>query len=77
MRVLLIVILLVMLIVASIYAYRQRRRAKGNPLLWLSRKERQEFARERVKREQEQYDLQHQQDLIDIINSEVRKGNPL
>lgn len=45
----------------------RRIKASDSPLLYLSRKERREYARELLKREQERYELKHQDELLDLI----------
>lgn len=60
-------------LVATIYGRIQRRRAfqAANPMLaGITRKERRAYAKELREREQEQYDLQLQQDLIDVLQAQ-------
>lgn len=68
----LVVILVIALTIAIIYARSQKRRVDGvsDPSVWLSRKERREHAKELLKREKDQYELSLQQDLMKIINKE-------
>lgn len=71
-----VLIAAILVVVMGVYILRLRRQVKaldGNHLLWLTRKERRERARELLEREQEQYELQHQADLLDTIRGE----NPL
>lgn len=57
--------------IATIHARIQRRRAyqAANPMFaYMTRIEKRAYARELREREQEQYELQLQQDLLDVIN---------
>lgn len=75
MRVLapLLLITIVLLVWGWWRSFRLQRLLKGldKPVLWLPRKERREHARTLLKREQDEYDLERQQDLIDLVRGEV------
>ncbi|WP_396902738.1 hypothetical protein [Mycolicibacterium sp.] len=49
-------------------ALARRLKAIDDPVLHLSRRDRRAHARKLLEREQQQYDLQRQRDLYDVIN---------
>lgn len=63
--------LFVFLVYKAVQGIVLHNRIKGmdDPMLVLPRKERQEYARERLAREREKFNLAHQQELMDIINN--------
>lgn len=66
-----VIILAVIAVFKSIQAYRYRRRlASDDPLRMVSRRERREWAREQLKREQDAYDTAHTQQMVQNL-----KGN--
>lgn len=74
---LIVVVELILIVVAviALLAERERRRylarrlkAIDDPVLHLSRRDRRAHARKLMEREQQQYDLQRQRDLYDVIN---------
>jgi hypothetical protein len=73
-----VLIIVVALLIAYLVAYfggaaRRRREALPLHLQGAPRREKRAYFRELREREQEQYDLQYQRDLLDLNNKETRR----